>query len=282
MLLGKDPRKIERHWDTMYARTVARWGGSGTEMRAISAIDAALWDILGQSLGTPIYQLLGGLAHDRIRTYNTCGGPLYGLARLRRGGEGKGPLEDLWAQINEPEVLAEELLGRRHHGHEDLAVRPDSRCAGDRPVDQRRRPARRGSSRSAGSARPSGTGSRSCSRATATGTSRRPSGSRSRSRSTGPAWLEDMVLGHDVEQIAELKASTSTPVMASEMLITRYQYRHAAGAPRRRHRDGRPDLGRRDHGVAQDHHPRGDLRPAGRDARLHRARSRCWPASTSR
>ncbi len=40
-----------------------------------------------------------------------------------------------------------------------------------------------------------------------------------------PAWLEDMVLAHDVDAIAELKASTSSPVIASEMLITRYQYR---------------------------------------------------------
>ena len=35
-LLGKDPRDIERHWDALYARTVARWGGVGTELRAIS------------------------------------------------------------------------------------------------------------------------------------------------------------------------------------------------------------------------------------------------------
>ena len=40
-----------------------------------------------------------------------------------------------------------------------------------------------------------------------------------------PAWLEDLVLGHDVDQLAELKASTSTPILASEFLITRYQYR---------------------------------------------------------
>ena len=54
MLLGKDPRQIERHWDALYAKSAARWGGTGVEMRAISAIDAALWDILGQSLGVPI------------------------------------------------------------------------------------------------------------------------------------------------------------------------------------------------------------------------------------
>ena len=109
MLLGKDPRQIERHWDSLYAKSAARWGGTGVEMRAISAIDVALWDILGQSLGAPIWQLLGGLAHDRVPTYNTCGGPMYGRNQ-NRGGDGRGPLEDLWAQLNEPEVLAQELL----------------------------------------------------------------------------------------------------------------------------------------------------------------------------
>ena len=116
ILLGKDPRDIERHWDALYARTVARWGGVGHEMRAISAIDAALWDILGQSLGTPIYQLLGGLAHDRIRDLqHVRRARCTGRAAFSRAGEGKGPLEDLWAQINEPEVLAAGAPVGGHH-----------------------------------------------------------------------------------------------------------------------------------------------------------------------
>ncbi|MBM3721257.1 MAG: mandelate racemase/muconate lactonizing enzyme family protein, partial [Actinobacteria bacterium] len=39
------------------------------------------------------------------------------------------------------------------------------------------------------------------------------------------AWLEDFVLAHDVDAIAELKKSTTTPIIASEMLISKYQYR---------------------------------------------------------
>lgn len=41
-------------------------------MRAISALDIALWDLVGQACGQPIYNLLGGRVRDRIRTYNTC------------------------------------------------------------------------------------------------------------------------------------------------------------------------------------------------------------------
>lgn len=71
VLLGRDPRQIDRLWaDMMLA--VSYHGWAGAEIRAISAIDIALWDLLGKSTGQPIYQLLGGKSRDRIRTYNTC------------------------------------------------------------------------------------------------------------------------------------------------------------------------------------------------------------------
>jgi L-alanine-DL-glutamate epimerase-like enolase superfamily enzyme len=47
-------------------------GWAGAEMRAISAIDIALWDLAGKAAGLPIYQMLGGASRASIRTYNTC------------------------------------------------------------------------------------------------------------------------------------------------------------------------------------------------------------------
>ncbi len=47
-------------------------GWAGAEMRAISAVDIALWDLAGKAAGVPIYQLLGGASRQSIRTYNTC------------------------------------------------------------------------------------------------------------------------------------------------------------------------------------------------------------------
>lgn len=70
-LLGQDPRQIEATWTRMF-QYAAYHGFGGAELRAISAIDIALWDILGQAVGLPIYQLLGGASRDRIRIYNTC------------------------------------------------------------------------------------------------------------------------------------------------------------------------------------------------------------------
>ena len=71
VLLGQDPRDIERLWQDMYF-TVNFPGWAGAEMRAISAVDIALWDLAGKALGQPVWRLLGGKCRDRIRTYNTC------------------------------------------------------------------------------------------------------------------------------------------------------------------------------------------------------------------
>jgi galactonate dehydratase len=71
VLLGQDPSRIDRLWaDMLLAISYAGWAGA--EMRAISAVDMALWDLAGKACGVPVYQLLGGASRDRVRTYNTC------------------------------------------------------------------------------------------------------------------------------------------------------------------------------------------------------------------
>ena len=71
VLLGKDPSQIDRLWADMFL-AISYAGWAGAEMRAISAIDMALWDLAGKAHGIPVYQLLGGASRQRIRTYNTC------------------------------------------------------------------------------------------------------------------------------------------------------------------------------------------------------------------
>lgn len=70
-LIGRDPLAIERIWADLFLE-VGYSGWAGAEMRAISAVDLALWDIAGQSAGLPVYNLLGGSCRDRIPIYNTC------------------------------------------------------------------------------------------------------------------------------------------------------------------------------------------------------------------
>ena len=71
MLLGRDPRDIDRIWADLYRMFDFQVTG-GAEMRVLSAIDLALWDLLGKSLGVPVYRLIGGKSNPQIRVYNTC------------------------------------------------------------------------------------------------------------------------------------------------------------------------------------------------------------------
>jgi galactonate dehydratase len=71
ILLGRDPLAIDRLWADMF-QAISYSGWAGAEMRAISAVDIALWDLAGKAAGVPIYQLLGGASRQSIRTYNTC------------------------------------------------------------------------------------------------------------------------------------------------------------------------------------------------------------------
>jgi galactonate dehydratase len=66
-LIGKDPLRIEHHWQHMYRSAFFR--GGNVLMTAMSGIDQALWDISGKHYGVPTYQLLGGAVRDRIRVY---------------------------------------------------------------------------------------------------------------------------------------------------------------------------------------------------------------------
>ena len=72
MLVGKDPLRIEDHWQMMYRGGFYR--GGPILMSAIAGIDQALWDIKGKALNTPVYQLLGGACRDSIRVYSWIGG----------------------------------------------------------------------------------------------------------------------------------------------------------------------------------------------------------------
>jgi len=71
-LIGKDPSDIELLWQGMFR--YPRWRGGPILNSAISAVEIALWDIVGQALGVPIYKLLGGAARTRIRLYKDVGG----------------------------------------------------------------------------------------------------------------------------------------------------------------------------------------------------------------
>ncbi len=84
-LVGKDPTEIERHWQGMFRGP--RYRGGPVMTSALSAVEIALWDILGQALKAPIWQLLGGKARDRIRVYPHSGREKKGPRTAHRTGQ---------------------------------------------------------------------------------------------------------------------------------------------------------------------------------------------------
>ena len=78
-LIGKDPLRVEHHWQHIYRSAFYR--GGNVLMTALSGIDQALWDIAGKYFNVPTYQLLGGPVRDRIRVYAH-----WGFATVRNAG----------------------------------------------------------------------------------------------------------------------------------------------------------------------------------------------------
>jgi len=71
-LVRKDPTEIERHWQAMYRGTF--WKGGPVLCSAISGVEQALLDLLGKSLGCPVYKLLGGPCRDKVKAYTHVSG----------------------------------------------------------------------------------------------------------------------------------------------------------------------------------------------------------------
>jgi len=115
-LLGKNPLNINSIHETLHQDFIG-FAGSSVAVRAASSVDIALWDLLGQATGQPIFQLLGGKVRDKIRAYNTCAGSGYakGSSNIDRNRKAQlgvvtsNDYEDLYAFLNNPEDLVASL-----------------------------------------------------------------------------------------------------------------------------------------------------------------------------
>ena len=68
LVIGEDPWDYEYIWQRMY-RSGHAWNRRGVGMVAISAVDLAIWDILGKSVNKPVFKLLGGSTKEQIPVY---------------------------------------------------------------------------------------------------------------------------------------------------------------------------------------------------------------------
>jgi L-alanine-DL-glutamate epimerase-like enolase superfamily enzyme len=247
MLLGRDPLDIELHWRRLY-EVIAHIAGKGAEIRGLSALDVALWDILGQAAGMPVWRVLGGAARERIKTYNTCGGPAYGRPTPGAGGYGvsdakPGRYEDLIAFMTDAGALALDLLEEgidamkiwpldsvvHHPGRWDdwQSVRgafdPELRNYGGNLLDDRDlarglEPVRKIREAAGDRMAIMFEGHGFWSLPVAKKIARALVDYR-------PACIEHFMRADDIGALAELQRSTTIPVLASEYLTTRYEYK---------------------------------------------------------
>jgi L-alanine-DL-glutamate epimerase-like enolase superfamily enzyme len=228
LLLGQDPFAIERHWRTLY-RATAGAGLHGSEIRGLSAIDVALWDLFGQAQGLPIYRLLGGPTGDKVRIYNTCAGYRYGGARPRGAdatytdGKVEGPYEDLDAWKTDAGRLARDLL---EQGITAMKIWPFDQFGPETggqwitaaQIEQGLRPWRQ--IREA-------VGNKMEVALEMHSVWNLPSAIRIAEavEPYDPMWFEDPLRMDNLDALAEFKASTRVPTVASETLATRYAFR---------------------------------------------------------
>jgi galactonate dehydratase len=208
ILIGEDPRAIERLWHAMFS-VISYHGAAGAELRALSAVDIALWDILGRLANQPVYVLLGGACRDRIPIYNTCGS--FGSIRDREKfmTDPGGLARDLLTSgITAMKIWPFDELAARHGGQfvaqaaieegvavirtireavgDAIEIAIEGHCLWNLPVSIQ--------------------------------IAREVSPYR-------PLWLEDLIWPYAIDSIAELRRAGGLPVAASERLFGRFAFR---------------------------------------------------------
>jgi len=233
-LLGACATAIESHWRFLYERATA-FGGTGAELRAISAIDLALWDILGQLTRQPVWKLLGGPVKEQIPVYNSCGGPTYGR-RPHHAPDGQGwpghgdlgkpgPLEDNYNSVHRPAELAEELLAEGYAAMKLWSFdRVFQRAGGNRisweDVAEGARPFQAIRER---------VGLKMELMLDGHGFFSLPAALRiaEAMREIKPLWMEDVLRPDCVETMANFRRDAGVPIAVSEMLVSREEYLRA-------------------------------------------------------
>ena len=201
LLIGRDPRDVTALWETIYNGTRAHYvpthgrtfpivGRRGITVSALSGIDIALWDLLGQALGQPVWRLLGGRLRERIPAYASGGwAPVGGIgSQLRqyverghravkmRVGLQDRSVDDSAARVREARASLGPEVGLMVDAHGTWSVREAQRFA--RKVAD-----------------------------------------------CDLAWLEEPVSPDNVAGQAEVRAATDIPIAAGETEQTRFAFR---------------------------------------------------------
>ncbi|MBA3442263.1 MAG: mandelate racemase/muconate lactonizing enzyme family protein [Pyrinomonadaceae bacterium] len=207
LLVGQDPRNISGLWERMYngvrsgyaiqrGRAFPELGRRGLRICAISGVDMALWDILGKTLGVPVYQLLGGRSRERVTGYASGGWADAAhigeqlLNTIKPGGFSAVKMR-VGAMDGEVETSIERVRAARY------ALGPSVRLMVDAHGTFDPRSARRFCR-----------GVEDC----------------------NLSWFEEPTSADDVRGMAEVRSATDIPIAAGESLFTRFDFRDLIGA----------------------------------------------------
>ncbi len=208
LLIGRDAADIEAHWQAMF-RLSDHAGYGGAELRAISALDVALWDIKGQALKMPVFELIGGGTRHRIRVYNTLG--VYG--DITDG-------HDVWRT---PVTVAKSLLdegigGMKFSPTDFIARKSDGNLLFKKDLDRALRPFRHIREALGMEIQVANDGHAKWNLATAIKIVQEM-------ESLQPMWHEELLSPLNEDAHLRLQESTRTPIAVAERLMTRYQHR---------------------------------------------------------
>ena len=202
LIVGEDPRNITRLWDILYNGTRAGFalarghvfpamGRRGLHLCGISAIDIALWDILGKSLNVPVWQLLGGRRHERMPCYASGGWkPADQIVDELQAFLDKGNFRAVKMRVGSGDGTVGHSVQRVRAARAGLGPDIDIMCDahGTWTVAEAKRFCR---------------GVQSC----------------------DIAWLEEPVTADDKPGLAEVRAATDIPIATGESEFTRFAFR---------------------------------------------------------
>lgn len=205
MLIGEDPRQINRLYELMYNGTRGHYaidhghvfpmmGRRGVSISAISGIDIALWDLLGKHLETPVWQLLGGRKATRMPAYASGGwadAQNIGAQLKRYVDEGNFKAVKMRVGVidGDPAYSAERVRAARKALGPDIGLACDAH--GTYTVAEAKRFCRL-------------------------------------VEDCNLMWLEEPVTADDKRGMAEVRSSTAIPIAAGESEFTRFAFRDLA------------------------------------------------------
>ncbi len=208
LLIGRDAEDIEAHWQTMF-RVSDHAGYGGAELRAISALDVALWDIKGQQLKLPVFELIGGGTRHRIKVYNTLG--VYGDIT---------DSYDVWrTPVTVAKSLLDEGIGAMKFSPTDFIARQsDGNLLFKKDLDRALRPVREIRDALGMEMQIANDGHAKWNLATAIKIVQEM-------EPLQPMWHEELISPLNEDAHLRLQRSTKTPIAVAERLMTRYQHR---------------------------------------------------------